>query len=327
MKMDRAEALYRFYVQQSEQGIKDLKGWNIHCQQQQGLFNQEMDAAIQRIKDKAKSRPFFCIHLCLFRSDYLFRQGRVFLYAYGHEYLLEKNPVKEEIHLKSLMEPMWKFEDHLINLLGDYKNVLTKNDVQVLMQSEYIPLLLDALEHLLKYYIRESKASFLNDMELEPDFRITVGEYQSGIKEVYITEPLDDEGLNLEQLINAYPEKEDLCCYKCYKYAEACNLDLRGIYLIMSRFEQGDFTGTNFTDCYAMDSEWNSCLLRGTIWKNVKLFGAAFRFSDLQEADFCGARLWDTDFTGASLKGARFDRENQYISNLSPEQRQEIVVC
>ena len=62
MKMDRAEALYRFYVQQSEQGIKDLKGWNIHCQQQQGLFNQEMDAAIQRIKDKAKSRPFFCIY-------------------------------------------------------------------------------------------------------------------------------------------------------------------------------------------------------------------------------------------------------------------------
>ena len=67
-------------------------------------------------------------------------------------------------------------------VLGGYKNVLTKNDVQVLMQSEYIPLLLDALEHLLKYYIRESKASFLNDMELEPDFRITVGEYQSGIK-------------------------------------------------------------------------------------------------------------------------------------------------
>lgn len=325
--MDRAEGLYRFYVQQLEEGIKDLKGWDIHCRQQQEVFKREMDATIQRIKESVGRRALFCIHLCLFRSDYIFRKGKASLYAYGHEYLLEKEPVQVEIHLKGLMEPLWEFEDRLISLLADYKNVLTKNDVQVLMQSEYVPLLIDALEWLFKYYIRENKALFLEGMELEPDFRITVGEYQSRIKEVYITEPLDDEGMNLEQLFKAYPEKEDLCCYKCSKYARASNLKLCGTFLIMSRFEQGDFTGTDFTDCYAMDSEWNGCLLRDTVWKNAKLFGAAFRFSDLQGADFRGAKIWDTDFTGASLKGARFDRENQQMGNLDPEQRREIEVC
>ena len=325
--MDRAEGLYQFYVQQLEMGMKDLKGWHAYCRQQQALFNQEMDAAIQRIKERAGRRPLFCIHLCLFRSDYIFRTGKASLYAYGHEYLLEEEPILEEIHLKTLMEPLWNFEDHLVKQLGDYKNVLTKSDVQVLMQSEYIPLLMDALERLLKYFVRESKALFLEGMELEPDFRITVGEYQSEVKEIYITEPLDDEGMNLEQLLKAYPEKEDLCCYKCCKYSRASNLKLCGAILIMSRFEQGDFAGTDFTDCYAMDSEWNGCLLMDTVWKNAKLFGTAFRFSDLQGADFRGAKLWDTDFTGASLKGARFDRENQQMGNLSQEQGQEIVVC
>lgn len=74
--MDRAEGLYRFYVQQLEEGIKDLKGWDIHCRQQQEVFKREMDAAIQRIKESVGRRALFCIHLCLFRSDYIFRKGK-----------------------------------------------------------------------------------------------------------------------------------------------------------------------------------------------------------------------------------------------------------
>jgi len=327
MGMDRAEALYQFYIQQLDEGRKKLKGWDVHCLQQQELFGQEIDAAIRGIKAKVGKRPLFCIHLCFFRSDYMMRSGKAALYAYGHEYFLEKEPVFEEINLKPLMNPMWEFEDHLIKQLRDYKNLLTQNDVQILMQSEYIPLLTSLLEQLLKFYIRRNRVSFLENMELEPGFRITVGEYQDNFREVYITERMNDEGMNLEQLLKMHPEEEDLCCYKCYEYAEACNLDLRGAYLIMSRFEQGKFAETNFTDCYAMDSEWNDCQMRGTVWKNAKLFGAAFCNSDLQEADFCGAKLWDTDFTGTNLKGARFDKENQSMGKLSSEQRQEIIIC
>lgn len=327
MGMDRAGSLHHFYIQQLERGQQILKGWDIHCLQQQELFGREMDAAVQRIKDRVGRRQLFCIHMCFSRSDYMFRRGKVALYAYGHEYLLEKDPVFEEMDLGPLVQPIWEFEDDLMKMLRDYKNLLTPNDVQVLMQSEYVPLLISSLEQLLKYYIRGNRADFLEGMELESDFRITAGEYQGDFREVYITEKLNDEGMNLEQLFKMHPEEEDLCCYKCYEHADAYNLGLQGAYLIMSRFEQGDFTGTDFTDCYAMESEWNDCRMRGTVWKNAKLFGAVFRDSNLQGADFCGAKLWNTDFTGSILEGARFDKENQHMGNLNPKQRQEIIIC
>lgn len=327
MGMDRAEGLQHFYIRQSERGKRFMKGWGMHCLQQQELFGREMDAAVRRIKERVGRRQLFCIHMCFSRSGYMLRRGSTALYAYGHRYLLEKDPVFEEIDLGPLVQPMWEFEDGLMETLRDYKNLLTSNDVQVLMQSEYVPLLISSLEQLLRYYIRGNRADFLEGMELEPGFRITAGEYQGGSREVYITEKLDDEGMDLEQLFKRHPEEEDICCYKCYEHADAHDLGLRGMYLIMSRFEQGDFTGTDFTDCYAMESEWNDCRMQGTVWGNAKLFGAAFRNSDLRGADFRGAKLWNTDFTGSGLEGARFDRENQYMGNLNPRQRQEIIIC
>lgn len=325
-KMERAERLYQFYIRQMELGFQQFKDWDIYYRNQQGWFEQEMSAAIQRIKMKIGNAPLFCIYLCLFRSNYMFRNGNVCLYAYKKEYFLEKDPVCEEIDLKCLIQPLWNFEDELINQLRGYKNWLIKNDVQVLMQSEYVPLLLEALEWLMRQYIRKNREMFLENLKLEADFRVSVGEYQGRYKEVYITERLDDEGVNLEQLLQKHSDEEDLCCYKCYENAYACNLNFRGRYMIMSRFENGVFSGSDFSGCYAMESEWNNCKMEKTIWKNAKLFEASFCYSDLREADFRGAYLLDTDFTGAILTGAKFDSENQSMGNFNLKQAEEIII-
>lgn len=336
--MDRDERVESFYISQIGSGMEKLKELDRFCWKNRDCFKEELERTFKRLAEGIASaqrekgmEEIFCISLCFFRSKFLMREGTIRIFGLDKRFFLDPDPVWEEMDLSPLCAYIWALEDGMTKELLRDRSGLSPSDVQGMIQTEYVPLLIGYMTELARYAVRKGGNSWLDSILTTDGFSIMAGEYQGSLDQIYVTEAVDTRGRGLGRYLDVC--KADAASLACKRYRNETleNMDLSGMNFTKSHFEQVRLCSSSLEGGILLKTEWAKCSLPHNSWKGAFLFGADFSGSDLSGSDFSGivapvippslvfpatlswcgldftnACLHDVKFTGADVRGADF---------------------
>ncbi|WP_077611746.1 pentapeptide repeat-containing protein [Clostridium sp. Marseille-P2415] len=320
------------------QGTEKMMELDRFCRENMDPLSKELSRSferlIERIEEEQRKYPernIFCISICVLRSRYVKRDGRVKIYAYDEKFYLDSNAIWTEWDAEVLFKYLWELEDNLHQCLRDFKGEVTGADLKNIMLTEYIPYIIRYITEIARFAIRKKYIHKLSKLKVMDDFCITAGEYKGSFDEVYITERLSDNNQELQKLLENYRESNIQFYSKIYENMKLRNFQLIGINFTKSNFYRMDMSDSNFDGGFFLKACFHHCDLKNTSWKEALLFDADFSDSDLSEgdftnsmasitppnlfncnifsligADFTNTNLTNADFTGADFRGADF---------------------
>lgn len=325
--MEREKLLETFkYGYVLLEGTERMMELDLYCNENMELLCEELQAAFRRLwkclkEEKRLEQSIFSISLCVLRSRFLQRDGRVRIYAFNESFYLDSDPLWVEWDASALFHFLWEMENHLLSSLGDFKNVIKEGDIQEILQKEYVPWITQYITELTRFAIRKKKIDLSPVLSQAGRFCVTVGEYRGTFDEVYVEENGLENDLDLRKLAETGETKEIGIYGRNCKNLQWQGIKLKGINGTKSNFYHMDFSSSDLSDSYFIKAGFYHCNLKNTLWKDALLFDADFSDSDLSGADFSGAMapvmkpglfnryllsLAGVDFTNANLEYVNF---------------------
>lgn len=328
--MEREKLLETFkYGYVLPEGTERMLELDCYCNKNLEILCEELQMAFRRLwkrleEEKRLEQSIFSISLCVIRSRFLQRDGRVRIYAFNESFYLDSDPLWVEWDASALFHFLWEMENHLLSLLKDFKNVIKEGDIQEILQKEYVPWITQYITELTRFAIKKKKIDLSPVLPQAGRFCVTVGEYRGTFDEVYVEENGLENDLDLRKLMETgeTEETKEIGIYgRNCKSLQWKGLKLKGINGTKSNFHHVDFTGSDLSDSYFIKAGFYHCNLKNTLWKDALLFDADFSDSDLSGANFSGAMapitkpgllnrnllsLVGVDFTNANLEHTNF---------------------
>ncbi|WP_313577873.1 pentapeptide repeat-containing protein [Lacrimispora sp.] len=325
--MEREKLLETFkYGYVLPEGIERMMELDTYCNENLELLCEGLQAAFRqlwkRLEEKKRlEQNIFSISLCVLRSRFLQRDGRVRIYAFNESFYLDSNALWVEWNASVLLHFLWEMENHLLSSLKDFKNVIKEGDIQEILQTEYVPWVIQYITELTRFAIRKEKIDLSPILPQTGRFCVTVGEYRGTFDEVYVEENNLENDLDLRKLLETVETKEIGVYGRNCKNLQWRGLKLKGMNGTKSNFRHMDFSGSDLSESYFIKAGFYHCNLKNTLWKDALLFDADFSDSDLSSADLSGAMapitkpglfsrnllsLMGADFTNAKLEYANF---------------------
>ena len=325
--MEREKLLEKFkYGYVLPEGTEKMLELDRYCHENLELLCEGLHVAFRQLwkrleEEKRLEQSVFSISLCVLRSRFLQRDGRVRIYAFNELFYLDSDALWVEWDAGALFHFLWEMENHLISSLRDFKNVIKEGDIQEILQTEYVPLVIQYITELTRFAIRKKKVDLSPALPQAGRFCVTVGEYRGTFDEVYVEENELENDLDLGKLMETGKTKEIQFYSKNCKSLQWKKLKLNGMNGTKSNFHHIDFSGSDLNESYFIKAGFYHCNLKNTSWKGALLFDADFSDSDLSGADFRGAMapvtrpglfnrnllsLVGVDFTNVNLEHADF---------------------
>ncbi|MDR2021983.1 MAG: pentapeptide repeat-containing protein [Hungatella sp.] len=325
--MEREKLLETFkYGYVLPEGTERMMELDRYCNENLELLCEGLQAAFKQLwnrlkEEKRLEQSIFSISVCVLRSRFLQRDGRVRIYAFNESFYLDSNALWVEWDASVLFHFLWEMEKHLCSSLRDFKNIIKEGDIQEILQTEYVPWIIQYITEITRFAIRKKKIDLSPILPQTGRFCVTVGEYRGTFDEVYVEENELEDALDLRKLMETEETKEIGIYGRNYKNLQWQGLKLKEMNGTKSNFHHMDFSGSDLSESYFIKAGFYHCNLKNTLWKDALLFDADFSDSDLSGADFRGAMapvtkpglfnrnllsLVGVDFTNANLERANF---------------------
>lgn len=292
--MEREKLLETFkYGYVLPEGTERMLELDCYCNENMETLCEELQMAFRQLwkrleEEKRLEQSIFSISLCVLRSRFLQRDGRVRIYALNESFYLDSNALWVEWDASDLFHFLWEMENHLIFSLRDFKNEIKEGDIQRILQIEYLPWVIQYITELTRFAIRKKKIDLSPVLPKAGRFCVTVGEYRGAFDEVYVEENGLEDDLDLIKLIETGETKKIEIYGRNCKNRQWKGLKLEGMNGTKSNFYYMDFSDFDLSESYFIKAGFYHCNLKNTLWKDALLFDADFTDSDLSGADLRG---------------------------------------
>lgn len=310
----QVKALYQFCRENMEQLCHDIN-----------YSYQNLIENTKEIQNKKAERKIYFINFSILRTRYLQRDGRVRISAYDERFYLDFEANWAEWDASILFQYIWDLEDNLVQDLAEFKGILTQNDLKNMMLCEYVPYLIQCVTEIIRYGIRKGYLYGHQDLLVDKDFNINVGEYKGSFDEVYISEQISDDHSKVIELLENYKDSHAQFYSRKYENMILTNRQVKRINFTKSSFYKIDMSDSNLEESYLLKTSFHDCILKNVSWKNGLLFDTDFSGSDLSGGDFTNSMasitepgifnrnifsLIGVDFSNTNLTKTDFSRAN-----------------